>query len=205
MTRSPIDGAAAVVFDFDGTLAELNIDFPALYVKIFELADGFGVDRTKVSERYLIELIDQMTAQLSDGQAAQFLAAATRLVVDEEVASARRASLFDGTRELLIALRDKGHQGGDRNPQLRGRRVDRLSRRRGPRRLLPPARAGRPRQAPPGAFGPDAGLPAHGAGGIGAGGRPPHRHRVGQGGRDDPRRGDHGKDHAKTSWSRPGP
>jgi phosphoglycolate phosphatase len=112
MTRAPLEGVAAVVFDFDGTLAELNIDFPALYVKIFELADRFGVDRTKVSERYLIELIDQMTAQLSDGAAAEFYAGATKLVVDEEVASAARAALFAGTRELLDRLRGRGIKVG---------------------------------------------------------------------------------------------
>jgi phosphoglycolate phosphatase len=112
MTRSPLDGVAAVVFDFDGTLAELNIDFPALYVKVFELADRFGVDRTKVSEPYLIELIDQMTAQLADGAAAEFYAGANRLVVDEEVASAGRASLFAGTRDLLDRLRTRGIKVG---------------------------------------------------------------------------------------------
>jgi phosphoglycolate phosphatase len=112
MTRSSLDGARAVVFDFDGTLAELNIDFPAIYVRLFELADRFGVDRTKVSERYLIELIDQMTTQLNDGAAAEFYAAATKLVVDEEVVSAERASLFAGTRELLESLRDRGIRVG---------------------------------------------------------------------------------------------
>lgn len=112
MTRSSLDGARAVVFDFDGTLAELNIDFPAIYVRLFELADRFGVDRTKVSERYLIELIDQMTTQLADGAAAEFYAAATKLVVDEEVVSAERASLFAGTRELLESLRGRGLRVG---------------------------------------------------------------------------------------------
>ncbi|MBN2223543.1 MAG: HAD family hydrolase [Deltaproteobacteria bacterium] len=107
MTRPPLEGVTALVFDFDGTLAELNIDFPALYVRIFELADRFGVDRSRVSEGYLIELIDEMTAQLPDGRAADFYSAATRLVVDEEVASAGRASLFNGTRALLAGLRKR--------------------------------------------------------------------------------------------------
>lgn len=108
MTRPPLDGVTAVVFDFDGTLAELNIDFPPIYVRLFALADRFGVDRSRLSERYLIELIDEMTAQLSDGPSAKFYAEATGLVVDEEVASAGRASLFSGTRDLLTSLRSGG-------------------------------------------------------------------------------------------------
>jgi len=106
MTRPPLDDVAAFVFDFDGTLAELNIDFPALYVRVFDLADRFGVDRSAVSESYLIELIDEMTAQLTDSAAGEFYAEATRLVAEEEVASARRASLFAGTRDLLSRLRE---------------------------------------------------------------------------------------------------
>ncbi len=105
MARSPLNGIAALVFDFDGTLAELNIDFPSLYVRLFELADRYGVDRSAVSEGYLIELIDEMTAQLRNRRGAQFYAEATKLVVDEEVASAKKASLFPGTRDLLSSLR----------------------------------------------------------------------------------------------------
>lgn len=112
MTRPPLDGVSAVVFDFDGTLAELNIDFPAIYLRIFELADRFGVDRSRITESYLIEQIDQMTRQLADGASAEFYAAATKLVVDEEVASAKSASLFAGTRNLLTSLRSRGIKTG---------------------------------------------------------------------------------------------
>jgi len=112
MTRPPLDNVCAVVFDFDGTLAELNIDFPALYLRLFDLADSFGVDRSRITESYLIEQIDQMKAQLADGKAAEFLAAATKLVVDEEVASAKSASLFSGTRTLLTSLRSRGIRTG---------------------------------------------------------------------------------------------
>ncbi len=107
MTRPPLEGITTLVFDFDGTLAELNIDFPPLYLKIFELADRYGVDRSRISNGYLIELIDEMTAQLADGAGADFNAAANRLVVDVETEAAARASLFPGTRALLSGLRAK--------------------------------------------------------------------------------------------------
>jgi phosphoglycolate phosphatase len=112
MTRPPLDGVSAVVFDFDGTLAELNIDFPAIYLRLFELADRYGVDRMRITESYLIEQIDQMTRQLTDGASGDFYAAATKLVVDEEVASAKNASLFSGTRGLLSSLRSRGIRTG---------------------------------------------------------------------------------------------
>jgi phosphoglycolate phosphatase len=107
MTRPPLDNVTTLVFDFDGTLAELNIDFPPLYVTIFELADRYGVDRSRISNGYLIELIDEMTAQLADGAGAEFYAAATKLVVDVETKAAARAALFPGTRGLLAGLRSR--------------------------------------------------------------------------------------------------
>ena len=79
MKHERLENTAAVVFDFDGTLAELNIDFPALYVRLFELTEHYGVDRAALKEVYLIELIDEITAALGDGAGKQFLAEANRL------------------------------------------------------------------------------------------------------------------------------
>ncbi len=49
---------------------------------------------------------------LGDGAGKNFLAEANRLVVDTEVAAARHASLFPGSRDLISALRKKGIRVG---------------------------------------------------------------------------------------------
>jgi len=56
----------AFVFDFDGTLAVLNIDFSFMKERVFELIKHFGVDGESVRERYLLEIIDEVYALLLD-------------------------------------------------------------------------------------------------------------------------------------------
>jgi phosphoglycolate phosphatase len=104
-----IDG---IIFDFDGTLSELNIDFPALYQEIYELSKKYKADTTKLTQRYLIEIIEEIKGLLSDSVGEEFYNAANRIVEETEVSSAKRASLFDGTRDLLKNLREMGLKVG---------------------------------------------------------------------------------------------
>jgi phosphoglycolate phosphatase len=95
-----------IVFDFDGTLAEIKIDFPAIYIKVHELIKEYGVDATELKEVYLIELITEV-AEIVGGEAgAKFHGAATNLVVSEELLSAKESSLFEGVRELISELKE---------------------------------------------------------------------------------------------------
>ena len=55
----------AVVFDFDGTLAVLNIDFSEMRGQVFELMRQYGVNEEKIEERYLLEIIDEVVQILN--------------------------------------------------------------------------------------------------------------------------------------------
>jgi len=100
--------AKGVVFDFDGTLAELTIEFPPLYTRVFELSQEYNVDTTNLSELYLIEVIDEIASIIDGAEGIQFRENALEMIIAEEVAAAQSASLFPGSRELIGALKDKG-------------------------------------------------------------------------------------------------
>jgi phosphoglycolate phosphatase len=104
-----VDG---IIFDFDGTLAELNIDFPALYRRVFDLAESFNADTTSLTQIYLIEVIEEIARSLGEDQGGEFSKAARDLVETEEVSAAREASLFQGSRDLLKALKNRGKKIG---------------------------------------------------------------------------------------------
>ncbi|MBN1881857.1 MAG: HAD family hydrolase [Deltaproteobacteria bacterium] len=105
---SLIDTAAGVVFDFDGTLAELTIDFPPLYTRVFEMSQKYDVDTTRLTERYLIEVIDEIASIISGDDGAKFRRDALDMIIAEELNAAKNASLFPGARQLIRALKARG-------------------------------------------------------------------------------------------------
>ena len=50
----------AIIFDFDGTLAFLNIDFSLMRERIFDLMRRYGVKEETIQEKYLLEIIDEV-------------------------------------------------------------------------------------------------------------------------------------------------
>ncbi len=93
----------ALIFDFDGTLAELNIDFGAMYAEVQALARQMGLTGDW-PEGLLLEVIAQLAGELDHG----FERRAHRLLRQREVAAARRGALFGFTRELLDRARSLG-------------------------------------------------------------------------------------------------
>ncbi len=91
--RTHIQG---IIFDFDGTLAELNLDFGEMARQVEALARERGFSGPW-PQGYLLEALKQVSAGLGDGFAAQ----AGELIVCLEVEAAGRSRLFDFTRPLL--------------------------------------------------------------------------------------------------------
>lgn len=101
----------AVIFDFDGTLALLNIDFSLMRRLVFELVDEFGVHRNALHESYLLEIIDEVYHLLrkSDSSKAEtFYERAYQILHQVEMNAAEGGSLLPGVKELLSFLRNKG-------------------------------------------------------------------------------------------------
>ena len=96
-----------VVFDFDGTLAELNIDFGEMRRLVNGLAVEYGLDLASSGQPYVLEAIEFAVGQLGP-RGADFRAGAEELIVGLELASARAGRLFPGVRESLAALGRSG-------------------------------------------------------------------------------------------------
>ncbi len=118
----------AIIFDFDGTLALLNIDFLLMKRKVFGLVDEFGVDAGLLHETYLLEIIDEVYRILMERdsfKAESFFEEAHQILHEVEMEAAREGSLLPGVKELLNFLRERGLKIGiiTRNCEEAVRRV----------------------------------------------------------------------------------
>jgi phosphoglycolate phosphatase len=103
------------VFDFDGTLAVLNIDFSEMREQVFELMRKYGVNEEKIEERYLLEIIDevvQILSQKNTSTAETFYQEAHQILHEVELRAAEEGKLLPGVEAALKSLRDKGLKVG---------------------------------------------------------------------------------------------
>lgn len=102
----------AFLFDFDGTLARLNIDFKALRGEILALAASFGLEDPFLPDPpYLLELTLAFKEQLKgrEGVSAEdFYSQAMKLIEKREWEAAYPENLFPSTRMVLKGLHEKG-------------------------------------------------------------------------------------------------
>lgn len=113
----PLDPALikAIVFDFDGTLARLNIDFSVMRSSIRRLMTEFRIPNGEFTDLYLLEMIRAGGGYLDEwrpADAAPFRARAHDLVTRIEIEAAEEGALLDGTRKLLAELADRSIRTG---------------------------------------------------------------------------------------------
>jgi phosphoglycolate phosphatase len=108
MVASWIASTKTFLFDFDGTLARLNIDFHALRLEILALARDFGLEEPILPDPpYLLELAGALSADLAvrePGQAAVFLNRSLALIEARERQAASPENLFSYTPRVLAGL-----------------------------------------------------------------------------------------------------
>jgi len=105
----------AVILDFDGTLAVLNIDFSAMTKKILSLIEEHGISRESLRERYILETIDEASSILLRRQgtlAEQFREKAHKMLREKELEAASQSRLFPGVESMLRKLRIAGVKVG---------------------------------------------------------------------------------------------
>jgi phosphoglycolate phosphatase len=105
----------AVVFDFDGTLAVLNIDFSSMRERVFDLVRQYGVREDLIEERYLLEIIDEVYQILwkkNPSRAEAFYQESHRILHEIEIKAAEKGRLIPGTEATLTILRGKGIKVG---------------------------------------------------------------------------------------------
>ena len=108
-------GILAVVFDFDGTLALLNIDFQEMRRDILDLAESYGIPKEDLGQLFVLETIAEVRRRIgpeSAGRDVAFSRRAMGLVADRERTGAANSLLFPGVKEMFGVLRGRGIRTG---------------------------------------------------------------------------------------------
>lgn len=99
-----------LLFDFDGTLAVLNLDFADMRQRLVELTVAQGLPSGELEGLYILEMVDYATRLLGERHpdlAAAFYRQAHQLIRDIEVAAAHDSTLLPGIQELLETLQQR--------------------------------------------------------------------------------------------------
>ncbi len=111
----PLRAIKAVIFDFDGTLAVLNIDFSSMRERIFDLMRRSGIRDDAVQEKYLLEIIDEVYEILwkkNPPGAETFYRKSHDILHEVEMKAAGEGRLIPGAAGTLKRLRGKGIKVG---------------------------------------------------------------------------------------------
>jgi phosphoglycolate phosphatase len=111
MHDQPHFGLRSIIFDFDGTLAELHLDFPAMKLKIHALAQEYFDHPLPAPCGPALEWLEALVSKLRASNASNALELEKQgaaLIKDIELEAAYRGSLFPFTRSILRALGQEG-------------------------------------------------------------------------------------------------
>ena len=105
----------AVFFDFDGTLAKLNINFPLMRQAVLDLIGAYGVPLRGLSNLYVLEMIKAAQELISEKHPRKkdvFLEEAVALITKIETEAAKKGELIGGTRDMLAELKRRNIKTG---------------------------------------------------------------------------------------------
>jgi phosphoglycolate phosphatase len=105
----------AIIFDFDGTLAVLNIDFSLMRERVFDLMRRYRIGEETIQEKYLLEVIDevyQILWEKNPSGAEAFYQKSHRILHELEMRAAQEGNLIPGAKATLRSLREKGVKVG---------------------------------------------------------------------------------------------
>jgi phosphoglycolate phosphatase len=100
----------AVVFDFDGTLTKLNIEFHLMRKAILDLIGTYGIPINGLANMYALETIKAafgLILERNPGKEEEFLEQALGLVKAIEVEAAKKGELISGTKDMLLELKKR--------------------------------------------------------------------------------------------------
>ena len=98
-----------ILFDFDGTLVEVSIDFAKMRRDILALQPRYGIPIN--DKLYILEMIDdakKKIAEHDEQKSLDFERNAHRIVLNVELEAASIAQLLPKTKETLNALKSQG-------------------------------------------------------------------------------------------------
>ncbi len=105
-----------IIFDFDGTLAELRLDFEAMKRGLSALAAVYMGEEPEPSPLPALEWLDELAGEIEDYEgpdlAKEFHTRGRFLILSRELDGARQARLFPSARSVLATLRQRGMRAG---------------------------------------------------------------------------------------------
>lgn len=100
----------AIIFDFDGTLAKLNIDFPLMRQAVLDLVRAYAVPMNGLNNLYVLEMIkaaQKLISEMHPSKEKTFVEQAIGLITRIEIEAAKKGELIGGTRDMLAALKKR--------------------------------------------------------------------------------------------------
>jgi phosphoglycolate phosphatase len=107
VAHTAIAGIEAVIFDFDGTLAELHIDFGKMRSAVAHLMENYDLLPHDYDHLYILEMIDEASRRISEHypeRGVAFFDKAMEVIQNLEMEAAAKSSLFYGVKEMLSDL-----------------------------------------------------------------------------------------------------
>jgi phosphoglycolate phosphatase len=103
----------AIIFDFDGTLTELTLDFQHLKVEIVKIARRYVTEETikRFDGLYVIEIVYEIEKILG-GKNTEFKFEAFERLKELELEASKGKDVYPYTRDVLRSLKDKGIKTG---------------------------------------------------------------------------------------------
>lgn len=102
----------SIIFDFDGTLAVLTLDFNDMKRRLGAMASNYIDNFPQVDGMPALEWVEVLTRavadELGEDTGMEFNTRCRFLIMDMELAGARRGELFSFTRPMLVDLRERG-------------------------------------------------------------------------------------------------
>ncbi|MBN1474752.1 MAG: HAD family hydrolase [Syntrophaceae bacterium] len=101
----------AVIFDFDGTLAKLNIDFQYMRKEVLRIASSYGIGPNLLKTKFVLEMINTVSDELnlkSAQESENFKKETMNFIEYLEIRAAKDGELFENTKKLLICLKANG-------------------------------------------------------------------------------------------------
>lgn len=100
-----------VIFDYDGTLVWLNINFNHIRQEIERHLAGYDINFGALKELYILEMIDEATKRISKKrpyEGSAFYDKALEIVAEHEVMAAKKGQIMPGVKPMLKKLRKRG-------------------------------------------------------------------------------------------------
>ncbi|MDP6178755.1 MAG: HAD family hydrolase, partial [Desulfatiglandales bacterium] len=105
----------AVIFDNDGTLVDLNIDFIVIRQRVAEFLTGYNIEPSRLKELYILEMIDEATDLISKQDPSEgqfFYHKSLELVTEHEIRAAKKGEILPGVTHMLEIMGKRGVKVG---------------------------------------------------------------------------------------------